>query len=234
MNKEYKIKAADGSGSFSAYAALPETGASAPAVIVIQEIFGVNKNMRDICTGLAQKGFLAVCPDLFWRQEPGIQLTDQSEAEWQRAFQLYNGFDVDKGIDDLKTTLDFVRSRKECSGRVGTLGYCLGGKLAYLMATSSSADCNVSYYGVGIESILDESAGIKKPLLMHIAEKDKFVPPEAQQKIIAALKDNGHVEIQLYAGMDHAFTRIGGAHYDKAAAEKANARTAAFLSENLK
>lgn len=233
MNKEYKIKATDGSGAFSAFVAVPETQ-PAPAVIVIQEIFGVNKNMRDICTGLAQKGFLAVCPDLFWRQEPGIQLTDQSEAEWQRAFQLYNGFNADKGIEDLKATLSFIRGQKECSGKAGTLGYCLGGRLAYQMATCSDADCNVSYYGVGIEGLLGESSSIKKPLLMHIAEKDKFVPPEAQKKILRALGGNKNVEMHVYNGMDHAFTRIGGEHYSKEAAQLANDRTAKFLALHLK
>jgi carboxymethylenebutenolidase len=232
MNKEFKIKAADNSGGFSAFASFPAQ-LPAPAVIVIQEIFGVNKNMRDICEKISQAGYIALCPDLFWRQEPEIQLTDQSEAEWARAFQLYQGFDVGKGIDDLKSALAFIRKDPGCTGRAGTIGYCLGGKLAYLMATRSDADCNVSYYGVGIEDLLDEAATIAKPLLMHVAEKDQFVPSAAQQKIIGALHKNKHVEIHVFPGADHAFARIGGQHYDAAAAQKANSLTAGFLAAHL-
>ena len=232
MNHELQIKATDASGTFSAFIAYPEMD-PAPVVIVIQEIFGVNKNLRDLCLKLADEGYIAVCPDLFWRQQPGIQLTDQTEAEWKRAFELYNGFNVDKGIEDLKATLAQVRTLPEGTGKVGTVGYCLGGKLAYLMATRSDADCNIAYYGVGIQDLLGESGNIKKPLLMHIAEKDGFVPPEAQQKITAGLKDNKLVTMYTYPGMDHAFTRIGGKNYNKEAAEQAWDRTEEFLAKNL-
>ena len=232
MKKEVKIKAKDG-GSFMAYVAYPETDLPAPSVIVIQEIFGVNEVMRGICDQLAHAGFVAICPDLFWRQEPGVQITDKSESEWQKAFQLYNGFDVDLGIEDLKATLEFQRKDDNATEKVGTLGYCLGGKLAYLMAARSDADCNVSYYGVGIEELLYEAKNIKKQLLMHIAEKDKFVPIAAQQKILTSLNKHKNIEIHVYPDVDHAFAREGGAHYDKEAARQANARTIDFLATHL-
>ena len=225
------ISASDG-GKFAAYLAKPASGRG-PGVVVCQEIFGVNMVMRDICDGLAKAGYIAICPDLFWRQQPGIQLTDQTEAEWQRAFELYKGFSEQKGIDDLKTTLDYVRAVPGCSGKVGSVGYCLGGKLAYLMATRSSADCNVGYYGVGIENALGEAKNIAKPLMLHIAEKDSFCPPEAQKKIKAALAGNRQVTMHVYPGMDHAFARVGGEHYNKAAAELANKRTADFFKTHL-
>lgn len=233
MKKTLQISAADG-GSFSAYAAYPDTDLPAPAVIVIQEIFGVNAVMRGICDNLALAGFVAVCPDLFWRQEPGIDITDKSEAEWKKAFSLYNGFNVDLGVEDLKATLEYVREKDDDTTRqVGTLGYCLGGRLAYLMAARSDADCNVAYYGVGIEELLDEAPAIKKQLLMHIAEKDKFVPIAAQQKILTALNKHRNIEIHVYPDVDHAFAREGGEHYDKEAARQANARTADFLASHL-
>ncbi len=232
MKKEVPIKAKDG-GSFMAYASYPETDLPAPSVIVIQEIFGVNDVMRGICDQLAHAGFVAICPDLFWRQEPGIQITDKSESEWQKAFQLYNGFNIDLGIEDLKATLAFQRADDNATDKVGTLGYCLGGKLAYLMAARSDADCNVSYYGVGIEDLLDEAKNIKKQLLMHVAEKDKFVPIAAQQKILTALNKHKNIEIHVYPDVDHAFAREGGQHYDKEAARQANARTVDFLATHL-
>ena len=224
--------AAVGGGSFSAYMAAP-SATRAPAILVVQEIFGVNKVMRDICDGLAAAGYLAVCPDLFWRQEPGIQITDQSEAEWQQAFALYQGFDEDKGVDDLRATLDHIRRLDTCNGKVGSVGYCLGGKLAYLMATRSDADCNVGYYGVGIENALAEAGNISRPLLLHVAAEDSFCPQPAQEQILTALADVSGVTLQTYAGMDHAFARIGGDHYDKAQADIANRRTAEFFATHL-
>jgi len=228
---DIKIAARDG-GSFTGYLAKPSSGRG-PGVLVIQEIFGVNAVMREITDGMAKQGYVALCPDLFWRQEPGIQITDKTEAEWQLAFKLFNGFDVDKGIDDLKATLDHLRKTDGCTGKAGTMGYCLGGKLAYIMATRSSADCNVSYYGVGIEGLLGESAKIGKPLLMHIAAQDKFVPPEAQKKIKDGLAGNDHVSMHVYPGVDHAFARVGGEHWNAPAAILANQRTAEFFRKNL-
>ncbi len=225
------INAADG-GSFSAYLATPASG-SGPAVVAIQEIFGVNKVMRDICDGLAAQGYFAISPDLFWRQEPGVDITDQSQAEWDKAFELYKGFSETAGVNDLIATIDFIRGYQGVTGKVGTVGYCLGGKLAYLTATRTTADACVSFYGVGIEKNLDEKGAITKPLLMHIAEKDGFVPPEAQAEIKAALGDVSHVTIHSYAGQDHAFARVGGEHYDKASADLANQRTADFFKAHL-
>ena len=230
---EITIKARDG-GSFSAYQAAPAGATKAPGILLIQEIFGVNKVMRDLADGLARQGYFVLCPDLFWRQEPGIQITDRTDAEWAQAFKLFGGFDEAKGVDDLIATLDVQRKLPGCNGKVGSLGYCLGGKLAYLMATRSPIDCSVGYYGVGIDNALDEAAAIKKPLLLHVAEKDQFCSPEAQQKINAALGKNKLVTLHSYPGMDHAFARVGGAHWDKDSAELANRRSAEFLQLHLK
>lgn len=154
-------------GSFSGYLAVPETG-SGPGIVLIQEIFGVNRVMRDLADGFAKDGYTVLCPDLFWRQEPGIQITDKTDAEWARAFELFKGFDQDKGVEDLIATLDHLRNHEACTGKVGSVGYCLGGKLAYMMATRSDADCNVSYYGVGIENSLAEADHIEKIGRAHV------------------------------------------------------------------
>jgi carboxymethylenebutenolidase len=225
------IRATDG-GSFSAYLAAPKSG-KGPGIVLIQEIFGVNKVMRDLADGFAAQGYAVMCPDLFWRQEPGVQITDKSEAEWKKAFALMQGFNTDKGVDDLKSTLATLRKHQASTGKVGSIGYCLGGKLAYLMATRSDSDANVSYYGVGLADLVSEAKSIKKPLLLHIAEKDQFVPPEAQAKVKDALKGNKLVSIYNYPGADHAFARVGGQHYDKKSADLANQRTAEFLKKNL-
>ncbi|NUB15157.1 dienelactone hydrolase family protein [Azospirillum brasilense] len=229
---DISIPAGDG-GSFSAYVAKPAGGGPAPGLVVIQEIFGVNQVMRDLCDGFAAQGWLAVCPDLFWRQEPGVQITDKTQEEWNRAFALMNGMDQDKAVDDLKATLAWLRQNPDCTGKAGSVGYCLGGRLAYMMAARSDSDANVSYYGVGLDGLTGEAASITKPLLMHIAEKDQFVPAEAREKVLAAVKGNPNVTAHVYPGVDHAFARAGGAHFDAEAAELANGRTAAFFKQHL-
>jgi carboxymethylenebutenolidase len=219
-------------GEFSAYLAVPAT-TPGPGIVVAQEIFGVNQVMREVCDWLAREGFVACCPDIFWRIEPGIQLTDKSEAEWARAFELFGLFDADKGIEDLKATLAQLRGHEACNGKVGSVGYCLGGKLAYLMATRSDADCNVGYYGVGLAELLGEAGNISTPLLLHLASKDQFVPADAQEKIKAGLSGNPNVTLHVYEGQDHAFARLGGDHYDKISADLANGRSIEHLKGNL-
>lgn len=219
-------------GSFSAYVARP-AAANAPAVVVIQEIFGVNAVMRGVADELAANGFLAICPDLFWRIEPGIDITDKTEAEWKKAFELFNAFDVDKGIEDIAATIAHVRRDAGCSGKVGAVGYCLGGLLAFLTATRTDADASVGYYGVNIDKYLGEAEKLVHPLMLHVAEEDGFVPKAAQALIVQALGNHAHVTVHTYSGRDHAFARKGGEHYDAKDANLADARTLAFFKSNL-
>jgi carboxymethylenebutenolidase len=219
-------------GDFTAYVARPPAE-KAPAVVVIQEIFGVNAVMRGIADAFAKAGYIAICPDLFWRIEPGVDITDQSEAEWKCAFELYNAFDVDAGVRDIAGTISHVREDPACSGKVGAVGFCLGGLLAYLTATRADADAAVAYYGVGIDRYTAEADRLSAPLLLHIAEEDQFVPKEAQALILAALKNHPQVEAYQYPGQDHAFARVGGEHYNAEAAALAWDRTLAVFKKAL-
>ncbi len=219
-------------GDFSAYVARP-SAASAPAVVVIQEIFGVNQVMRDVADGLAGQGYLAICPDLFWRIEPGVDITDKTEAEWKKAFSLMNAFDVDTGVADIAATLAHIRKDAGCNGKAGAVGFCLGGQLAFLTACRTDADACVSYYGVGLENRVAEAEKLTHPLLMHIAEEDQFVPKPAQQVILSALKDHPQIEIHTYPGCDHAFAREGGEHFNAEAAKLANGRSLQFFQKVL-
>lgn len=233
---EITISAPDG-GSFFAYLAEPK-GKPAPSssmgsVVVIQEIFGVNAAMRATCDWVAGMGFIAVCPDLFWRIEPRVDLTDKSQAEWDRAFALFGKFDQAKGVADLKATLAAARKLPGANGKAGTMGFCLGGRLAFMMAAQSDAEVNVSYYGVGIEGLLEQVPAIKAPLLMHIAAGDKFVPPEAQAKILTGVKGARAIDAHVYPGVEHAFARVDGVHFDARAATIANGRTAEVLARVL-
>jgi carboxymethylenebutenolidase len=228
--KDITIKGAD--GDFSGYLAAPESG-KGPGIVVIQEIFGVNQVMRDLCDGFAARGYFALSPDLFWRIQPNVRLTDKTDAEWKQAFDLMGRFNADSGIRDIQATIDTLRKTDGCTGKVGAVGYCLGGMLAYLTAARTNSDASVGYYGVNIQPLLGEAKNIQKPLLLHIAGKDEFVKPDAQKQIVDGLKDNPRVTIHTYPQMDHAFARAGGAHFDQANADLANGRTAMFFRQHL-
>src|SRR5438874_3863236 len=225
------VKSFDG-GQFDAYVALPAAGYG-PGIVVLQEIFGVNEYLRTVCDWYASHGFVAICPDLFWRQEPGIQLTDQTKAEWQKAFELYQGLDEAKAVEDSAAAVAFLRKHPACSGRVGAVGFCLGGNLAYLLSVRFKPDCAVGYYGVGIEKNLNEAGNLGSPLMLHVAGQDQYCPPAAQKQIHGALDSNPLVTIHDYPEQDHAFGRPGGEHYAAAVAELANLRTLEFFVRNL-
>jgi carboxymethylenebutenolidase len=229
--RQISISTADG-GAFAGYLASPKSGRG-PGIVVIQEIFGVNQVMRDVCDGLAAHGYFALAPDLFWRLEPGVQLTDKTDADWKRAFDLMNRFDADKGVKDIQSAIDTLRHREGCSGKVGAVGYCLGGLLAFLTAARTDVDATVGYYGVNIQEKLGEAGGIRKPLMLHIAARDEYVPQDAQRKIVEGLSSNRNVVIHVYPEMNHAFARVGGKHYDKACADLANGRTSTFFRQHL-
>jgi carboxymethylenebutenolidase len=228
-SEEITIPSKDG-GEFMAYVARPDSG-TGPGLVVIQEIFGVNQVMREITDAFAADGFVAVCPDIFWRQEPGIQLTDKTEAEWERAFELFNGFNLDKGMDDLDATVEHVRGLDGCTGKVGAVGFCLGGRLAFLTATRTGVDAAVGYYGVMLDQHTDEP--LKAPVLLHVATEDSFVPKETQKAVHDALDGDPKATLYDYEGNEHAFARLGGEHYDEAAAETARRRTLDFFKEHL-
>ena len=228
--REVTIASHDGK-SFGAYLTVPASGRG-PGLVLCQEIFGVNDFMRRSAQLLAEEGYVVLVPDLFWRQQPGIQLTD-GPADMPRAFELYKGFDVDLGIKDIAATLAALRALPEQGGGAGVLGYCLGGKLAYLAACRTDVDVAVGYYGVGIEDSLEEAAKLRGRLVLHIAEQDGFCPPEARQRILEALGGKPGVEMYVYPGVDHAFARTGGDHYDKPSALMAHQRSMAALQRTI-
>ena len=227
------IQAAD-QGQFSAYLAEPKGGGKAPGMIVIQEIFGINGTIQAICDDYAAQGYVAIAPDLFWRQEAGVQLDSNTKEGWDKAMVLFQGFSETKGVEDLVATLAWLRKQPRVGAKVGCVGYCLGGKLAYLMATRSDVDASVGYYGVGIDGSIGEASAITRPLMLHAAEKDGFSSPEALKQISEGLAPIVHATLHSYPGMDHAFARKGGEHYDAEAATLADGRTEQFFADNLK
>ncbi len=226
------ITAADGAGTFDAWLArAPES--TAGVVVLIQEIFGVNDSMKKTAKQVADQGYHVLAPDLFWRLQPGINITDKSEAEWKQALDLMNRFDQAKGVDDLKATVAYARTMAGSNGKVGTMGYCLGGRLAMMMALDSDADVNVSYYGVALDGLLGGLDKVSAPLLLHIADEDKFFPAEGRAKVVEAARARPHVHAYTYPKADHAFARVGGTHWQARAATIANGRSAEALAMAL-
>ncbi len=222
-------------GSFAAYLAKPAPSAHRfPVVVVIQEIFGINQDMRQTCDELAAQGYAALCPDMFWRMEPGVELSSFNEAEWRRGLALYEAFDFDQGVEDVASAMAFARQLPGASGKVGVMGFCLGGLMTFLTAARQGADAAVAYYGGGTDQYVGEGERLSVPLMMHLAEEDEFIGKQAQAAIREALYPNPHVKLCSYAGCQHAFARHGGAHFDAGAAQLANARTATFLRLHLK
>jgi len=222
------IQATDGSGSFSSYLVEPKSK-PAGVVVLIQEVFGVNHAMRDIAAWVADLGFIAVCPDLFWRIEPGVDITDRTEEEMKKAFELFGKFDQAKGIEDLKATVAVARKLPDANGRVGTMGYCLGGLLAFMMAEQSDTDVNISYYGVGLDNLLGDLNKVTRPLVLHIADQDEFFPPEGRARVVDAVKGHARIACHVYPNANHAFARVGGVHWDGRSAAIANGRSTEAL-----
>jgi len=231
MNDRVTIEGRD--GAFGAYIARPKT-LPAPAVVVLHEVFGVNADIRKHCDELAEQGFIAVAPDLFWRQEPGVDLSVTSEPDWQHGLRLYQAYDRDAAARDVKDTVETVAKMPECAGKIAVLGYCLGGLMTFLTAVRYGVDAAVVYHGGDTEKYLGEVDGLHAPLLMHLAEEDEFISKHAQAKIKAALVRRPTATVYSYPGQRHAFTRHNGAHYNAAAAALANGRTSEFLNQQLR
>lgn len=220
-------------GTFAAYLTASVDG-SGPGIVLCQEIFGVNAAMRAVADHLAEEGYTVLVPDLFWRQEPGVELGYEQE-DFARAFALYKDFNENLGVDDIQASLTHLRGLPECSGdALGVVGYCLGGKLAYLAACRlPEVACAVAYYGVGIENALGELEGLRGRLVLHIPELDDFCPPPAREAIVQALARLPRTEAYVYPGVGHAFARPAGAHYDKSSALLAHERSIATLRRVL-
>src|SRR5216683_710745 len=231
MKDHITIKGRD--GAFGAYIARPKA-LPAPAVVVLQELFGVNADIRKTCDELAEQGLIAVAPDLFWRQEPGVDLSVTSEADWQHGLRLYQAYDRDAGVRDINDALDTVAKLPECAGKIAVQGYCLGALMTFLTAVRCHVDAAVAYHGADTEKYLGEVDNLSAPLLMHLGEEDEFISKAAQAQIKAALARKPNATVHSYPGQHHAFARHNGAHYDAAAATLANGRTSEFLHQRLR
>ncbi|MBB3034436.1 dienelactone hydrolase family protein [Alteriqipengyuania lutimaris] len=230
MSETTRITTLDGDKDFMAYVARPE-GTPRAAIVVIQEIFGVNAGIRRKCDLLAEDGYLAVAPDLFWQLGEGIELDPDIEPEFQKALDLMGKFDQDAGVRDIEATIKWAR--EDSGKKVGAVGYCLGGRLAYMTAARSDSDATVGYYAVGVDELLREKDAIANPLMLHIPTEDGFVDKDTQKAMHDGLDDHPKVTLHDYEGMDHGFATQFGQRRDEENAQLADKRTMDFFAEHL-
>jgi carboxymethylenebutenolidase len=232
-NMENQIPVHSPDGTFRAYISRPAK-LPAPTVVVLQELFGVNADIRATCDELAAQGFITIAPDLYWRLEPGIDLNVRSEADWQHGLRLNTAFDRDTGAKDIMETVRTAVELPESTGKVALQGYCIGGLMAFITAARYEVDAAVCYHGGDTEKYLGEVGGLHAPLLMHLGEEDEFISKTAQAEIKAALAKKPNATVYSYPGQRHAFSRHNGLHYNAAAAALANGRTSEFLHQQLR
>lgn len=228
MRDTLSIKTDD--GSFDAY--VYSSQKHAPAIVLVQEIFGVNAELEDVAKSWARDGYTVVCPDLFWRVQPGLQLSSHSESDVRRALGIYSSLDVSRSVLDVMATVDAARDVSG-NGKVGVMGFCLGGLLTFLTTARSTVDASVEYYGGGTQNYLEEMSEVNSPLLIHLAGDDEYIDGEAQMAIHNAAAHNKFVEIHAYPGRNHAFARPGGDHFHRDDAKAARASSLAFFDIHL-
>jgi carboxymethylenebutenolidase len=235
MGEMTKIRALKEDALFGAYVAKP-AGEAKAAIIVIPEIFGVNPGIRQKCDKWADAGYLAVAIDIFWRFAPGVELDPDVEAQLQEAFGYFGQYEPNDGVKDIEAAIHAIRRGElgaPAVGKVGCVGYCLGGRLAYMAAARTDISASVGYYGVMIDTMLSESHAIANPLMLHIPTADHFVGPEAQAAIHAGLDGHPKVILHDYVGLDHGFAAEMGNRRDEAGANLADSRTVAFFTDHL-
>ena len=222
---------APGGGDFGAYLSLPPTG-SGPGIVLVQEIFGVNHHIRTVAEQYALDGYVVLAPDVFWRDATRVEL-GYDEADFGRGLALLKRTDFDRATADVAATATALRARPECTGRVGTVGYCMGGLLSYRTAATGAVDAAVAYYGGGIADELDRADGVRCPILFHFAELDRFITRDHVAAVKRAFAGREHAIVQTYAGVDHGFNCWGRPMYDQRAAALAHGRSLEFLSRHL-
>ncbi|MGH7062372.1 MAG: dienelactone hydrolase family protein, partial [Stellaceae bacterium] len=225
-----EIAAADGR-DFSGWLALPEAG-NGPGLVLLHTASGLDRHMRDLAELYAEEGYVTLCPDLYWRIEPGLDLA-QDEAGRQKMLALYEKFDRAAALPDIAQTVSALRARPECTGKIGVVGFCLGGGLAWHAAALSGVDCAVAYYGVGIDTALDLARRIAGPMVLHFAQSDDYVPAASVVRVEEALAGRPDIQIYTYPGARHGFNRPDGGDWDKPSANLAHSRSIALLRRVL-
>jgi carboxymethylenebutenolidase len=220
------ITAKDG-GKFKGYLALPPAG-KGPGIVLLQEIFGVNAHIRSVAEQYALDGYVVLAPDIFWRQEPGVELGYEGE-DMEKAFSLMKAMNSDQAIADIASTVDTLRGRPECQGKIASLGYCMGGILSFRSALDAGVDSAVCFYPGGIANHLDKAGRLQVPVQFHFAGQDKHITGEHIEQTRRAFAGRDDVKMFVYDSADHGFNCWARSAYDRHASALSHGRTLAFL-----
>jgi carboxymethylenebutenolidase len=235
ITTRYDQVATHDGGTFEAFCAIPASG-SGPGVLLFQEIFGINDNMRELAERLAGEGYVVLVPDMFWRLEPRFERKDESGMA--DAFAMVQRFDRDLGVADIEAAHTHLLGMTECTGKVGAVGFCLGGSLTFACAARSRVDgrgidAAVSYYGSGNNELLGLLDSVDCPIMFHYGAEDPFIPEEQIAEVEQAIQGRDHMELHRYAA-GHAFSNWDApSMYNKEAADEAWARTMKFFKQHL-
>ncbi len=232
MGEWIECPALNGEGAFAAWLARPQGEATA-AIIVVQEIFGVNAGMRRKADDFAAQGYLAIVPDMAWRFAPHFEANPDQPEQLDRAMALRTQLDLDKGIADTEAAIRFLRGEMPRGRKVGVVGFCWGGSIAYLAATRTDTDASVGYYGRQIAEHLREAHAIARPLLLHFGTDDPTIPAEMRRQVHEALDGHAGVTIHDYEGAGHGFAATFGKRRNEEAARLAEGRSETFLAAHL-
>lgn len=222
------IKAKD--GTFGAYLSLPPTG-NGPGIVLFQEIFGVNRHIRACADQYAMDGYVVIAPDMFWRQQPRLELGYSAE-DIATARGYITTSTLEEQVPDIQATLAALRARPEMTGKIGAVGYCMGGRMAYFAMALADADAASCWYGGGIQDHLDKAAGVEGPIQFHYGAKDAMIPPAAVEKVRQAFKGK-QADVHVYADADHGFNCWERGSYHQPSAALAHGRTLAFFAQHL-
>jgi carboxymethylenebutenolidase len=219
-------------GEFGAYVS-SEGSNRKPALIVCSEAFGVNQHMRNVADRFAKHGFLVVVPDLLWRIEPGMEIA-YDEAGLKKGSEVADAFDKELGAADIERSISHIRTRPDYDGKVGVLGFCIGGAAAFIAAARYEVNACISYYGKGIENYLDEAPGLHCPIVLHYGGADRFIPESVIEDVRQGLRGIPDIEIYTYPGVDHGFNSDDRKAYNPAVAQTAMERTLDALNRGLR
>jgi carboxymethylenebutenolidase len=225
-SQSISITAQDG-GVFSGYLGIPAAGIG-PGLLILQEIFGVNAHIRALVDRYAEEGYLAMAPDLFWRMQSNVNLGFTPE-EVSKAREFGTRFDNEQGVSDIGSALEALRGHPGCNGKVGVIGFCMGGRLAFLSAARLPVDAAISYYGTRIEPYLGDAKSVRCPIMFHFGGRDQAVPSESREGIRSAFAGHDDAEFYVYADAGHGFNNDSRDVYDPFAAQLARSRTLGLL-----
>ena len=216
---------------FDAYLSLPPTGRG-PGLIVLQEIFGVNEHIRAVADQYAADGYCVIAPDIFWREGRKIELAYDPQG-FERGLGLLGKLNIDQTAIDLQATVSALKRQSACTGKVGSLGFCMGGLLSFIAAAEAGVDTAVCYYGGGIHQHLDRAKKIRCPVLFHFADQDAYIPQQAVAAVRKSLGGRKNVRVIVHAGVDHGFNCWRRPAWNQVTAARARGQSLVHLSESL-